>query len=160
MNEDNINVNLSVENNADDGNVSISSDVVAVIASLAASSVEGVAEMVNSLKGGFSELLGKKNLSKGVKVSIEDKNVTVDLFITVEYGAKIPEVAWEIQEKVKSELETMTGLNVVAVNISVEGIKVPKATDADEVSEEAEPVEEADEAAADEIVEITEESDE
>lgn len=158
MNEDNVNVNenvdLNTEDNNDDGNVSISSDVVAVIASLAASSVEGVAGMVNSLKGGFSEFLGKKNLSKGVKVSIEDRNVTVDLFITVEYGAKIPSVAWEIQEKVKSELETMTGLNVVAVNISVEGIKVPQDTD------EAEVVDAEVEVAAEETAEITEESDE
>jgi len=99
------------------GDVNISNDVVSIVASLAASSVKGVSGMVSSISGGIAELLGKKNMSKGV---------TLDLSIIVEYGAKIPDVAWEIQEKVKSEVEAMTGLTVVAVNVSVEGVSVPK----------------------------------
>ena len=108
------------------GSVNISNDVVSIVASLAASSVKGVSGMVSSMSGGIAELLGKKNMSKGVKVSVNDKDVTLNLSIIVEYGAKIPDVAWEIQEKVKSEVEAMTGLNVVAVNVSVEGVNVPK----------------------------------
>lgn len=108
------------------GSVNISNDVVSIVASLAAGSVKGVSGMVSSMSGGIAELLGKKNMSKGVKVSVSDKDVTLNLSIIVEYGAKIPDVAWEIQEKVKSEVEAMTGLNVVAVNVSVEGVNVPK----------------------------------
>lgn len=114
----------------ENGNVNISDDVVAIIASLAASGVSGVVGMVSSISGGFAELLGKKNLSKGVKVSVTDKTVTLDLAIIVEYGAKIPDVAWEIQEKVKNEVESMTGLNVAAVNVSVEGVNVTKTAEA------------------------------
>ena len=114
------------------GSVNISNDVVSIVASLAASSVKGVSGMVSSMSGGIAELLGKKNMSKGVKVSVSDKDVTLNLSIIVEYGAKIPDVAWEIQEKVKSEVEAMTGLNVIAVNVSVEGVNVPK-NDADKI---------------------------
>ena len=78
--------------------------------------------MVNSLTGGFAELLGKKNPSKGVKVSISGKDVKIDMFVVVEYGVKIPDVAWEIQGKAKNEVEAMTGLNVVSVNVNIEGV--------------------------------------
>lgn len=123
MSEENM-VNEEVKKS---GSINISNDVVSIVASLAASSVKGVSGMVSSISGGIAELLGKKNMSKGVKVSVSDKDVTLDLSIIVEYGAKIPDVAWEIQEKVKSEVEAMTGLTVVAVNVSVEGANVPKA---------------------------------
>lgn len=119
---DNI-VNPEIEQN---GNVNISDEVVSIIASLAASEVKGVAGMANSISGGFAELLGKKNLSKGVKVALTEGNVALDLSIIVEYGTKIPDVAWKVQEKVKSEVEAMTGLCVTAVNISVDGVNVPK----------------------------------
>lgn len=122
MSEENM-VNEEVKKS---GSINISNDVVSIVASLAASSVKGVSGMVSSISGGIAELLGKKNMSKGVKVSVSDKDVTLDLSIIVEYGAKIPDVAWEIQEKVKSEVEAMTGLTVVAVNVSVEGVNVPK----------------------------------
>lgn len=111
------------------GNVNISDEVVTIIASLAASGVSGVAGMVNSLTGGFAEFLGKKNLSKGVKVNVTDKTAVLDLYIIVEYGVKIPDVAWEIQEKVKSEVEAMTGLEVEAVNVNVAGVSVAKVED-------------------------------
>ncbi len=105
-----------------EGNVCISNEVVATIASIAAKSIDGVAGMFGSLTGGFAELLGKKNPSKGVKVMITDKDVKIDMSVVVEYGVKIPDVAWEIQDKTKNEVEAMTGLNVVAVNVSVEGV--------------------------------------
>lgn len=125
---DDINVSEEQEN-IDTGSINISNEVVSIVASLAASSVKGVSGMVSSISGGFAELLGKKNMSKGVKVNVTEKTVSLDLSIIVEYGAKIPDVAWKIQEKVKNEVEAMTGLNVTAVNVSVEGVNVPKDDD-------------------------------
>ena len=116
-------VNPEIQEN---GNVNISDEVISVIASLAASEVKGVFGMAGGIQGGIAELLGKKNLSKGVKLTAVDNDVTVDLSIIVEYGVKIPDVAWELQKKVKNEVEAMTGLNVVGVNISVDGVNVPK----------------------------------
>ncbi len=124
------NINTTIDR---DGNVCISNDVVATIASIAAKSIDGVAGMFGSITGGFAELLGKKNPSKGVKVAITDREVKIDMFVIVEYGVKIPDVAWEIQEKTKNEVEAMTGLNVVAVNVNIEGVNTVKK---EEVSEE------------------------
>lgn len=127
-------VNPEIQEN---GNVNISDEVISVIASLAASEVKGVFGMAGGIQGGIAELLGKKNLSKGVKLTAVDNDVTVDLSIIVEYGVKIPDVAWELQKKVKNEVEAMTGLNVVGVNISVDGVNVPKIdkeTEAEEVA--------------------------
>lgn len=130
--ETNINTNIDR-----DGNVCISNDVVATIASIAAKSIDGVAGMFGSLTGGFAELLGKKNPSKGVKVTITDREVKIDMFVIVEYGVKIPDVAWEIQEKTKNEVEAMTGLNVVAVNVNIEGVNTAKKEEAEPVAEDA-----------------------
>lgn len=129
----------------ENGNVNISDEVISVIASLAASEVKGIAGMCGGFGGGIVELLGKKNLSKGVKLTVTDKSVALELSVIAEYGAKIPAVAWELQKKVKSEVEAMTGLEVSAVNISVDGVNVPKldgeknaVIPAEEVSEEVE----------------------
>lgn len=115
--------NTETENN---GNVNISDEVISVIAALAASEVKGIAGMAGSFSGGLSELLGKKNLSKGVKLTVNEKNISLDLSVIAEYGAVIPDVAWQLQEKVKNEVEAMTGMTVTDVNISVDGINVPK----------------------------------
>lgn len=112
--------------NMEYGQVKISDEVVAVIAGLAATEVPGVAGMSGGLAGGIAEMLGRKNLSKGVKVEVGDKETAVDLFIVVEYGAKIPDIAWEIQENVKKAIESMTGLQVVEVNVHVQGVHMEK----------------------------------
>jgi len=117
---------MSENMNLDTGNVSISNEVVSLIASMAAGGIEGVASMNTSLSSGVAELFGKKNVAKGVKVEVNENNTQIDLFIIVEYGAKIPDVAWNVQSKVKGEVESMTGLNVTGVNIHVEGVSVPK----------------------------------
>ncbi|HBC84329.1 MAG TPA: Asp23/Gls24 family envelope stress response protein [Clostridiales bacterium] len=97
--------------------------VVAVIAGVAVSEVQGVYEMSGGFAGGISEVLsGKKNLAKGIKVEINDKTTKIDVNIIVEYGTRIPDVAFEIQNKVKKAVETMTGLNVVEVNVHVQGV--------------------------------------
>jgi len=108
------------------GTVKISNEVVAIIAGLAATEVEGVASMSGGLTGDISEMLGMKNLSKGVKVEVGEKEAAIDLFIIVEYGYKITEVATNVQKNVKDKVETMTGLNVVEINVNVQGVNIPK----------------------------------
>lgn len=91
------------------GIIKISEEVVSIIAGLAATEIKGVAGMSGGFVGGIAEKLGMKNLSKGVKVSVGEKEAAVDLFVIVDYGVKIPDVAWQIQENVKRAIETMTG---------------------------------------------------
>lgn len=106
--------------------IRIADEVVAIIAGIAASDVPGVAGMSGGFAGGIAEMLGRKNLSKGVKVSVGEKETSVDINIIVEYGVRIPDVAWEIQNRVKKSIETMTGLKVVEVNIHVQGVNIDK----------------------------------
>lgn len=126
------------------GNIEIAPEVVSTIVGITTAEIEGVAGMHTSLAGGIVDMLSvKKNPSKGVKVDIQDKNVVIDLYVIVEYGIRIPELAWEIQESVKASVETMTGLNVDKVNIHIEGVSFAKAkaeeaalNDVDELIEE------------------------
>ena len=106
----------------DVGAIRIANEVVGIIAGLAATEVEGVAGMSGDFAGGIAEMLGRKNLSKGVEVEVGETEAAVDLYLIMEYGVKIPDVAWEIQENVKQAIESMTGLNVVEVNIHVQGV--------------------------------------
>ena len=112
--------------NEGENNIEISDDVVAVISGMAASEVSGVAEMAGGFAGGISEVLsGKKNLAKGIKVEILDnKETRIDVNIIVEYGARIPDVAFETQKRVKKSGENMTGLNVLEVNVHVQGVSM------------------------------------
>lgn len=108
---------------SDSEGIQISNDVVAVIAGVAVSEVTGVFGMAGGFAGGITEVLsGKKNLSKGIKVEIGEKEVKIDVNIIVEYGVRIPDVAFEIQNRVKKAVEAMTGLKVVSVNIHVQGV--------------------------------------
>jgi uncharacterized alkaline shock family protein YloU len=104
------------------GELRIADDVVGVIAGLAATEVEGVAGMSGSIAGGIAEMLGKKNLAKGVKVQVKEREASVDAFIIVQYGSKIPDVALAVQENVRRALESMTGLTVTVVNVHVQGV--------------------------------------
>ena len=104
------------------GTVRIADEVVGTIAGLAATEVNGIAGMSGGLVGGIAEMLGKKNFSKGVKVEVGEKEAAVDLYIIVEYGVRIPDIALTVQEKVKSAIENMTGLEVVEVNVHVQGV--------------------------------------
>jgi uncharacterized alkaline shock family protein YloU len=109
------------------GNIKISVDVVSTIAGISTAEIDGVAGMYGTFAGGIAEMLGaKKSLSKGVKVDMNDTNVTIDLYIVVDYGVRIPELSWEIQENVKNNVETMTGLDVQKVNIHIEGVSFEK----------------------------------
>ena len=114
------------EEGSNDG-IKIANDVVAVIAGVAVSEVAGVASMSGGFAGGITEVLsGRKNLSKGIKVEADEKEVKIDVNIIVEYGTRIPDVAFEIQKRVKKAVETMTGLKVVNVNIHIQGINIPE----------------------------------
>ncbi|MCX7843264.1 MAG: Asp23/Gls24 family envelope stress response protein [Clostridia bacterium] len=110
----------------DYGNIRISDEVVAIISGIAAMEVPGVAGMSGGIAGGIAEMLGRKNLSKGVKVEVGEKEAAIDLYIIVEYGCRIPDISWEIQEKVKKAVETQTGLKVIEVNIHVQGVNIDK----------------------------------
>lgn len=103
--------------------VKISNDAVAMYAGIAVSEVPGVYGMSGTLAGITEAISGKKNYTKGIKVDVSDnKNVKIDVNIIVEYGARIPDVAFEIQTKVKKSVETMTGLKVTDVNVNVQGV--------------------------------------
>ncbi|MEG1726996.1 MAG: Asp23/Gls24 family envelope stress response protein [Acidaminococcaceae bacterium] len=106
----------------DVGSVKVADEVISIVAGLAAAEVPGVAGMSAGLVGGIVELLGKKNFSKGVNVLVEGKTVTVEIYAILEYGVCIPEIAITIQEKVKEAVENMTGFEVAAVDIHVQGI--------------------------------------
>lgn len=104
------------------GQIQIAPEVIEIIAGLATVEVQGVAGMSGGFAGGFAELLGRKNLSKGVKVEVGQREAAVDVNIIVEYGHRIPEVSMDIQRSVMRSIETMTGLNVVEVNVHIHGV--------------------------------------
>jgi len=110
---------------AEKEDIKIADDVVASIAGIAVSEVPGVFSMAGGLAGGISEVFsGKKSLSKGIKVEVGEKETKIDVNIIVEYGVRIPDIAFEIQNRVKKAVETMTGLKVSSVNINVQGINM------------------------------------
>lgn len=104
------------------GSIQIAPEVVEIIAGLATIDVSGVAGMSGGLVGGIAEFLGRKNLAKGVRVEVGEKEAAVDVSIIIEYGSKIPEVASEIQKSVKHAIYSMTGLNVVEVNVHIHDV--------------------------------------
>ncbi len=124
-----LNEEVALESN-DNNEIRIADDVVAVIAGVAVSEVQGVSSMAGGFAGGISEVLsGKKNLSKGIKVEVGDKETKIDVNIIVEYGTRIPDIAFEIQNRVKKAVETMTGLKVIEVNVHVQGVNTDIVTD-------------------------------
>lgn len=108
------------------GTVQIADDVVAMIASLATTEVEGVSAMAGNITNELMSKVGMKNLTKGVKVDIFDGNVKVDLSVTMDYGYNIPATCQKVQSKVKSTIENMTGLTCSDVNIRIAGVSMKK----------------------------------
>jgi len=104
------------------GTIEIAPEVIEVIAGLATVEVDGVAGMSGGLSSGIAELLGRKNLSKGVKVEVGQREAAVDVSIIVQYGRRIPEISTEIQRNVKRSIENMTGLHVVEVNVHIHDV--------------------------------------
>lgn len=101
------------------GEVRIADEVVAIIAGLAASEIEGVASMAGNLTRDIIERLGRKSLSRGVRVALEGDIVRVQLAVNIQYGYNVPATCTKIQERVKSAIETMTGLEVAEVNVKI-----------------------------------------
>ena len=104
------------------GEVQIADEVVAIIAGLAATEVEGVASMAGNITNELVGKLGMKNLSRGVKVAVSENEVTVELSLNMAYGYSIPKTSAKVQERVKSAIENMTGLSVSEVNIHIAGV--------------------------------------
>ena len=111
-----------LKNDENVGAVQIADDVVAMIASLAATEVEGVSAMAGNITNELMAKVGVKKLTKGVRVIVEEDNVNVDLAVTMDYGFNIPATCQQVQNKVKSAIENMTGLMVLEVNIKIAGV--------------------------------------
>ncbi len=137
--DDEVEVAVETEVPAQDdtiGNIKISVDVVSKIASIAATEIEGVSCMRSNFVNEVAQKLGaKKSGTQGVKVEITEDMASIDLYLVVDYGVKIPELAWNVQEKVKESVEAMTGLTVTAVNIHIEGINFEKEAEAEDIEE-------------------------
>ena len=116
--------NVVLKDEEDVGVVQIADDVVAMIASLATTEVEGVSAMAGNITNELMSKAGVKKRTKGVRVDVLENNVTVDLAVIMEYGYNIPATCQQVQMKVKSAIENMTGLNCTDVNIRIEGIRV------------------------------------
>ena len=121
--------------------IRIASDVVATYAGIAVSEVDGVYGMAGGFAGFTEALSGRRNLSKGIKVDMGEKSAKIDVSIIVEYGARIPDVAYEIQTRIKKSVETMTALKVLEVNVHVQGVH--KKDEKEEKSDKDEKVEES-----------------
>ena len=115
----------TIHNDSSKGEVKIADEVVAIIAALAATEVEGVASMAGNITNELISKLGMKNLSKGVKVTVTEDHVIVDLSLNMKYGYSIPAVSEKVQDKVKTAIENMTGLMVLEVNIKIAGVNMP-----------------------------------
>lgn len=123
MEEKNIDVEMAQEiNEIEENGIKIADDVIATIAGKAASEVAGVYSMAGGFAGGISEVFGKKSYTKGIKVDNSEKGLKIDVNIIVEYGARIPDVAYEIQNRIKKAVENMTGLKIEEVNVHIQGV--------------------------------------
>ena len=104
------------------GDVRVADEVVAIIAGLATTEVEGVSSMAGNITNEIVSKLGMKNLSKGILVEVMENEVKVDVAINISYGYSIPEVSSKVQDKVKTAIENMTGLNVAVVNVRIASV--------------------------------------
>lgn len=104
------------------GEVKVADEVIAIIAGLAATEVDGVSSMAGNITNEIVSRLGMKNLSKGILVEVFDDEVKVDVAINIAYGYNIPDVSTKVQDKVRSTIESMTGLNVAVVNVRIASV--------------------------------------
>lgn len=118
------------------GNIKISEDVIATLVEKAMDEVDGVEGLKTGMTNNIAAVLGKRAAARGVGVEIKDNTVSITAHVIVKYGYRIPELAWKIQEMIKTQVEDMTGLEVLKVNFSVDGIKFPEEEKTPEVTEE------------------------
>ncbi|MGI6665451.1 MAG: Asp23/Gls24 family envelope stress response protein [Christensenellaceae bacterium] len=117
----------NVATNTVNGTVTFADEVLEIIAGIAAADIPGVAGMSGGIRDGIAELLGRKNFTKGIKVTKTDDALVFDIQIIVEYGVRVPEVCENIQKSVSTAIDTMTGLKPTAINIAIQGIKLKEA---------------------------------
>lgn len=117
-----------------------SSEVIETIAGISASEIDGIIGMSGGVVDGFTERLGRKNLTKGVTVEVGEQEVAVDLKVIVEYGRNIPEIYKEVVRSVENAIQNMTGLTVVEVNMYVEGVAIKDEPDPTETVEDSRPI--------------------
>ncbi|MGE5391877.1 MAG: Asp23/Gls24 family envelope stress response protein [Deltaproteobacteria bacterium] len=122
------------EINNEFGTIRIADEVVATVAGLAAIEVEGVATMSGGWGTDLVEKLGKKNFGKGIKVEVINDETKIDIYLVIEFGYPIPQVAADVQREVKQAVETMTGLNVTLVNVHIVGVQMKKSADDAEIT--------------------------
>lgn len=122
--EKEVNKSYVLRENENIGSVQIADDVVAMIASLAATEVEGVSSMAGTITNELMSKVGVKKLTKGVKVDVLGSEVKVDLAVLMEYGYHIPMTCQKVQERVKNAIENMTGLTVTDVNVRIAGVNM------------------------------------
>mgnify|MGYP000488314879 CR=1 FL=1 len=126
------NVDVDLENG---GTIKYANEVIAIIAGVAASEIDGIAGMCTS--GGISDIIGRnRNITRGVKVEVGGEEASVELYIIVEYGSPIQKVASDVQENVRKAIETMTGLHVVNVDVHVQGVSFEKENNAIEAGKQ------------------------
>ena len=116
-------------NNEQYGDIKISDEVIATIVSVATKEVSGISGLSLSLASEITSKLTKKNLTKAIKISTDNGAITIDISVVIEYGVRIPDVSWEVQQNVKKAVETMSGLTVDKVNIIVAGVNFESALD-------------------------------
>lgn len=136
MEENKQDENLEGINEIEENGIKIADDVIATIAGKATSEIEGVYSMAGGFAGGISEVFGKKSYTKGIKVDNNDKGLKIDVNIIVEYGARIPDVAYEIQNRVKKAVESMTGLNIEEVNVHIQGVNTTETNKEEKIEDE------------------------
>ena len=111
------------------GEIIISDEVIATIVSVATREISGISGLSLSIASEIASKITKKNLSNAIKISTNDKNVTIDIRVVIEYGVRIPDVSWEVQQNVKKAVELMSDLNVERVNIIVDGVSFESSED-------------------------------
>lgn len=106
--------------------IRISSEVIAVITSIIASDIPGISGLSGGVVGGIAERLGRRDMTRGIKVDVNEDRITIDLNVIVEYGKSIVESTDKLKKEIRSNVEKTTGLKVEAININVQGINVPE----------------------------------
>lgn len=122
---------LKSELSTEMGAIRIADEVVSTVAGLAAMEVEGIAAMSGGWGTDLAEKLGRKNFGKGIKVEVNNDETRIDIYVAVQFGYPIPEVAENVQKEVKVAVETMTGLKVTAVNVHVVSVQMNKQPEAE-----------------------------
>lgn len=117
---------LEIQHGSDFGRIQIADEVIAIIAGTAALEVEGLAGMVGKITGDLAGMLGRKNMAKGVKVEVTEQQAIITANIAVRYGYKIHEVSEQVQQRIKTAVETMTGMAAAEINVHVSGIQMGK----------------------------------